>query len=75
LRPGIGGQDNIPYWKDYKANVTRGLVAAGLCAAFFIIWFVVQRFLEKKYRSGKGTIGTSNNEQIGLDNLAAVKDD
>jgi len=74
----MDNQDNIPYWKDYKSNVTRGLIAAGLCAGFFMVWFVVQRILEKKYRSGKGTIGTSNIEQInmkGLDNLGAAKDD
>ena len=37
-----------------QTNVTRGLVAAAICAGIFIVWFVVERFLEKRYRYGSG---------------------
>lgn len=33
-----------------QTNVTRGLVAAAICAAIFIIFFVAERFLQKRYR-------------------------
>ena len=31
-----------------QTNVQRGLIAAGLCAALFILIFIAQRFLEKR---------------------------
>ena len=33
-----------------QTNVTRGLVAAAICAVIFIILFVAERFLQKRYR-------------------------
>jgi len=68
--------EKIPYWKDYHTNVTRGLIAAALCALFFILWFIGERVLEKKHRSRSvniGTIGTSYNKETDQVNMKGVE--
>jgi len=68
-------EEKIPYWKDYHANVTRGLIAAALCSLFFIFWFIGERILEKRHRSRSvniGTIGTSYNKETDEVNMKGV---
>jgi len=36
--------EEIPYWKNYQANVVRGVIAAICCAAFFITIGLVHKF-------------------------------
>jgi len=73
--------EEIPYWKDYKTNVTRGLIAAGICAGIFIVWFIAERIYERKHKRGRGEIGTCYNRESGqvtmkgLDNYGAHTDD
>lgn len=71
--------ESVPYWKDYQTNVTRGLVAAAICAAIFIIFFVAERFLQKRYRSDSRNIASFNSEtgrvtMSGFDNRGLSKD-
>jgi len=71
--------ESVPYWKDYQTNVTRGLVAAVICAVLFIILFVAERFLQKRYRSDSQNIASYNREtgrltMRGMDNMGLSKD-
>jgi len=36
--------EDTPYWKDYKGNAVRGVIAALCCAAFFVIVGLVAKF-------------------------------
>merc|ERR1711983_266344 len=75
----IMDSESVPYWKDYQTNVTRGLVAAAICAVIFILLFVAERFLQKRYRSDSRNIASFNREtgkvtMRGLDNMGMSKD-
>merc|ERR1712227_445972 len=70
----IMDSEKVPYWKDYQTNVTRGLVAAAICAVIFIILFVAERFLQKRYRSDSLNRETGRVTMRGLDNMGMSKD-
>merc|ERR1711874_157707 len=78
--------DSVPYYKDYQANITRGVVAAVCCAGIFIIYAILERFLLRKEGSTRGarvdvsTITSSYSKDkgatlhgVGVDNMALDK--
>ena len=68
-----------------QANVTRGIIAAVCCAAIFIIYGIVERFVFKRSSSRSGqldvsTITSSYSKEngakihgLGVDNLGMEK--
>merc|ERR1712037_207843 len=48
--------EGVPYWKDYKANAVRGVIAALRCAAFFVIVGLVAKF---RWRPSKEEVHVS----------------
>jgi len=75
---------SVPYYLDYQANVTRGIIAAVCCAAIFIIYGIVEKFVLRKRdstaRIDVSTITSSYSKEkgatlhgIGVDNLALDK--
>merc|ERR1739848_28099 len=48
--------EGLPYWKDYKANAVRGVIAALSCAAFFVIVGLVAKF---RWRPSKEEVHVS----------------
>jgi len=74
--------EGVPYWKDYKANAVRGVIAALSCAAFFVIVGLVAKF---RWRPSKEEVHVSykrrdsevvfagNVSKIGQENIAMDK--
>lgn len=60
----------IPYWKDYKTNAVRGIIAAICCAAIFILFGLVYKFRWKSFRDDDG----DDQQNQGRHNVAYNRD-